>query len=73
MKKITDDQGNDNGPFSSNKKASSKSVQPSADHLQKEKFELGNTNPGANKRRVSEDNDLIKRTTLKHGSRRNLL
>ena len=71
MKKINDDTGKDNGALNSKKKAGTQPAQQSRANLQADKIEPGHA--GTKKRRFHEDDDLIKKTTLKHGSRRNLL
>lgn len=71
MKKIIEDKGSDNGPFSSHKKSTSSATGlPSKDHLSKGKSDLANH---PKKRKYSEVEDLTQKTPLKYGSRRNLL
>ena len=72
MKKINEDTGKDNGALNSKKKAGTQPAQQSRANLQADKIEPGHI-AGTKKRRFHEDDDLIKKTTLKHGSRRNLL
>jgi len=72
MKKIIDNQGSDNGPFSSQKKSSKATDLPSEDHLKSGKSDLAG-HPGLKNRKYTAEDDQTKKSSLKYGSRRNLL
>ena len=71
MKKIIEEKGSDNGPSSSRKKTAAADL-PAKGHLSKDKpTTAGHTT--SKRRTFNEDGNPTGKTTLKWGSRRNLL
>ena len=72
MKKIIEDSGKDSGALNPKKKTGAQPLQHSVHHLKSDKIEPEHL-AGTKKRRLNENDESIKKSALKHGSRRNLL